>query len=70
MTTFHEASDPGTPQLADHGLVLFRLQIDGHVVWASLGESIGFMAMVAYSPEAQDTLALIGNLSLFGCVSV
>ena len=70
MTTFHDASDPGTPQLTGYGLGLFRLEIHGEVVWASLGEFIGFMTMVAYSPSEHDTVAMIGNLSLFDYVSV
>jgi len=70
MTTFYDASDPGTPQLTGYGLGLFRLEIKGEVVWASLGEFIGFMTMVAYSPSEHDTIAIVGNLSLFDYISV
>jgi len=70
MTTFYDASDPGTPQLTGYGLGLFQLEINGEVVWASLGEFIGFMTIVAYSPIEHDTIAIIGNLSLFDYVSV
>ena len=70
MTTFYDASDPGTPQLTGYGLGLFQLEINGEVVWVSLGEFIGFMTIIAYSPSEHDIVAIIGNLSLFDYVSV
>jgi len=70
MTTFYDASDPGTPQLTGYGLGLFQLEINGEVVWASLGEFIGFMTIVAYSPSEHDTVAIIDNLSLFDYIEV
>jgi len=70
MTIFYAASDLGTPQLTGYGRGLFRLEINGEVVWATLGEFIGFMTMAAYSPSEHDAVAIIGNLSLFDYVSV
>jgi len=70
MTTFLPATDSGTPQLTGYGLGLFRLEIGGEEVWASLGEFIGFMTMVTYSPSEHDVVAIIGNLSLYDYVSV
>jgi D-alanyl-D-alanine carboxypeptidase len=70
ITTFYDARDPGTPQLTGYGLGLFRLDIDGEEVWASLGEFIGSMTMATYSPSKHDVAAIIGNLSLFDYVSV
>jgi len=70
MTTFYGASDPGTPQLTGYGLGLFRLEINGEIVYASLGEFIGFMTMAAYSPSEHDTVVIIGNLSLFDYASI
>ncbi|HLA06704.1 MAG TPA: serine hydrolase domain-containing protein [Anaerolineales bacterium] len=69
-TTFLPATDSGTPQLTGYGLGLFRLEIGGEEVWASLGEFIGSMTMVVYSPSQHDIVAIIGNLSLYDYVSV
>jgi len=70
MITFFPATNSGTPQLTGYGLGLFRLKIEGEEVWASLGEFIGSMTMVTYSPSQHDIVAIIGNLSLYDYVSV
>ena len=70
MTAFFPVTDSGTPQLTGYGLGLFRLEIAGEEVWASLGEFVGSMTMVTYSPREHDIVAIIGNLSLFDYVSV
>lgn len=70
MTTFFPATDSGTPQLTGYGLGLFRLEIDGEEIWASLGHFIGSATMVTYSPGKHDIVAIIGNLSLYDYVSV
>jgi D-alanyl-D-alanine carboxypeptidase len=70
MTTFFDASDSGTPQLTGYGLGVFRLEVNGEEVWASLGEFIGSMTMLAYSPSEKDIVAVIGNLSIFDYVQV
>lgn len=46
MTTFYDASDPGTPQLTGYGFGVFRLEVNGEEIWASLGEFIGSMTML------------------------
>jgi CubicO group peptidase (beta-lactamase class C family) len=70
MTAFFSATDSGTPQLTGYGLGLFRLDVEGEDVWASLGHFIGSTTMVAYSPNEHDIVAIIGNLSLYDYVSV
>lgn len=70
MAAFFPANDPGTPQLTGYGLGLFRLDVEGEQVWASLGEFIGSMTMIAYSPGNHDIVAIVGNLSLYDYVSV
>jgi D-alanyl-D-alanine carboxypeptidase len=70
MAIFLPAADTGTPQLTGYGLGLFRLEIEGEEVWASLGEFIGSMSMIAYSPGKKDIVAIIGNLSIYDFVSV
>jgi D-alanyl-D-alanine carboxypeptidase len=70
MTTFFDASDSGTPQLTGYGLGVFSLEVNGEEVWASLGEFIGSMTMLAYSPSEKDIVAVIGNLSIFDYVQV
>ena len=70
MTTFYDARDPGTPQITGYGLGLFRLDVDGEEVWASIGFFVGSTTMAAYSPGEKDIAAVIGNLSLYDFVSV
>lgn len=70
MTSFFPATDPGTPQLTGYGLGLFRLNVGGEEVWASLGYFIGSTTMIAYSPSEHDIVAIIGNLSLYDYVGV
>jgi CubicO group peptidase (beta-lactamase class C family) len=70
MAAFVDARDAGTPQMTGYGLSLFRLEVDGEEVWASLGQFIGSMTIVAYSPSRRDIVAVIGNLSVFDVVSV
>lgn len=70
MTAFFPATDSGTPQLTGYGLGVFRLDVNGEEVWASLGHFIGSTTMVAYSPSKQDVVAIIGNLSLYDYVGV
>jgi D-alanyl-D-alanine carboxypeptidase len=70
MTTFYEAHDEGTPQITGYGLGLFRLDMDGEELWASIGFFIGSTTLVAYSPNEKDILAVIGNLSLYDFASV
>lgn len=70
MTTFFKAHDEDLPQITGYGLGLFRLEVDGEEVWASIGFFIGSTTMVAYSPGEKDIVAIIGNLSLYDFVSV
>lgn len=70
MTAFYDARDPGTPQVAGHGLGVFRLEADGETLWASLGWFIGSTTLVARSPAGVDTLAITGNRSLFDIFGV
>lgn len=70
MKLFFPASDPGTPQLTGYGLGIFRLTIDHEDVWASLGEFVGSMTMVSYSPSEHEFVAIIGNLSLYDYINV
>lgn len=70
MTTFFEARDEGTPQITGYGLGLFRLDVDGEAIWASIGFFIGSTTMVAYSPGETDIVAIIGNQSLYDFVGV
>ena len=70
MTAFFPAADSGTPQLTGYGLGLFRLDVEGEEIWASLGHFIGSTTMIAYSPSKHDIVAIIGNLSLYDYVSI
>ncbi|HEX6304534.1 MAG TPA: hypothetical protein VFZ76_10120 [Anaerolineales bacterium] len=42
----------------------------GCEVWASLGEFIASMTMLAYSPSEKDIVAVVGNLSIFDYIQV
>ena len=65
MTAFFPATDSAIPQVTGYGLGLFRLDVEGEEVWASLGYFIGSTTMVTYSPGKHDIVAIIGNLSLY-----
>lgn len=64
MTTGIPAADPDLPQQTGYGLGFRQLAFAGGVLVGHTGTTPGFGAVVLHAPEADYTIAAVGNLSL------